>query len=104
MDNLQLLPLLKYFHGEEQNPFTLEDKNAAMWWDGEKYLYDTVAANPNYWSNLTGLFDKCINKGQLSGFLVDKSIPMEKRIICFFLDLWHGKWFPYDNLDAIQQY
>ena len=94
----------KYYRGEPQNPFS--DKNDAMWWSGEKLFYDTISreTGDQFIHDLTKDFDKALSHHSLKGKLLDKTISKKDRMLIYYLDLWHGKWFPYDNLDEIYSY
>ena len=54
--------------------------------------------------NITRDYEDALSHNSLNGRLLDKSISKKERILLFYLDLWHGKWFPYDNLDEIRNY
>lgn len=104
MNVTQILPFLKYFKGEERNPFIRISPNSALWWDGEKSLVDALAENPSFWGVLINSFNEAVANGDCSGVLIDETIAYEKRLIIFYLDLWHGRYFPYDTKDAICNY
>lgn len=101
---MNLLEHFKYFKNEKENPFKENNKTAAMWWDGEKILFDKVEKNSDYWETCKSSYKKAFDNGKCFGKLMDTNISEERRVIMFFLDIWHGKWFPFDNLDAIQSY
>lgn len=101
---MNILEHFKYFKGEAENPFKETDKTSAMWWDGEKALFDSVERNSDYWETCKSSYKTSLDEGELSGTLVDMNVPEERRVIIFFLDIWHGKWFPFDSLDAIETY
>lgn len=104
MDKNDFIKQCKYYKGEEENPFVTEDRLSAMWWDGEKSFYDKLGDNLNFFNKVGGLLQKSIENKDVSGILVDDSVAFEKRALIFYLDLWHSKWFPYDNLDVIYKY
>lgn len=95
----------KYYNGEEENPFT-DDGNASLWWDGERLFYETITApgGDSFIKRLRDNYDDALARGGLSGPLADESVPRETRLLIFYLDLWHGKWYPYDDLDEILKY
>lgn len=99
--------VLSYYNGEEKNPFVGIDENSRLWWDGEKVFYDLAVRDgggEQFINNLEEWFDKSLKEGDLTGRLVDTKIPQKTRLLIFFLDLWHGKWFPYDSFDVIDCY
>ncbi len=99
----ELLKLFKYFHGEDDCPYQ-EKSNNAMWWFGEKMIYDQTLTFPDFLEGFQSRLEEAINEGHCSGQLMDQDIPIEKRTIIFYLDLWHGKWFPYDDWSVIETY
>lgn len=99
-----LTELFKFYKGEKENPFAKDKSQEAMWWDGEKSLYDKVVNDNNYWERLSDTLKQAIKEKGVSNALVDTSIPFDKRVIIFYLDLWHGKWFPNESLDVIFDY
>ena len=100
----KLLINFKYYKQEKENPYKGTDANAAMWWDGERLLFEKVQADPEYYNKLNKEFDEALAAGACSGVLADENNAREKRAIIFFLDIWHGKFFPYDSADQIKQY
>lgn len=98
----KLLTLFKYYHGEDVCPFE-ERSNDAMWWAGEKMIYDQ-SAGPGFFSHFKGMLKEMLDKGTCSGRLTDESLSLDQRTIILYLDLWHGKWFPYDEWDVIETY
>lgn len=97
-----LLQLFKYYHGEEECPF--ESRSDGIWWFGEKMIYDQTKNHPDFFSHFKEQLISAIKDGHCRGRLVDESLSLDHRTIIFFLDLWHGKWFPYDNWDVIDTY
>ena len=67
-------------------------------------LVDNVSCDERFFQRLKDSFEEDLAAGDLEGVYVDSSIPLEKRVIMLYLDLWHGKNFPYDDLDIINQY
>ena len=98
-----LLTLFKYFRSEKVCPFE-EKSNDAMWWHGERMIYEQTQEWPEFFSNIQKQLKDAINNGNCSGRLVDESLSLDQRTIIFFLDLWHGKWFPYDDWSVIDTY
>ena len=96
----------KYYHGEEQNPFAGKDENKSTWWEGEKLFYDSISRSfgDEFIKNIMKEFENALSDNVLSGKLLDKTISKKDRALIYFLDLWHGKWSPYDNSDEISQY
>lgn len=103
MTKEELIKQCKYYTGEEECPYE-DGSNEALWWNGEKCLLDSVSCDENFFYRLVGSYKEALASGDCSGALVDQSFPFEKRVILFYLDLWHGKNFPYDSLDVINQY
>lgn len=97
-----LLDYCKYYKGEEEPPKDFNDVQK-LWWNGEKQFIEE-AKDPNFLTQWSRLYKKALTAGQLNGKLIDYNFEETKRLIIFFLDLWHGKWFPYDNLDLINEY
>ncbi|MBR1889445.1 MAG: hypothetical protein IJ816_02330 [Alloprevotella sp.] len=102
MNREELLKHFKYFN-QEDTPPTKIDATKRIWWEGERELYE-LCANNFFWLRLTDSFIAAEKRKELSGKLIDKSIPEVQRIIIFFLDIWHGKHFSYDSLDEINNY
>lgn len=96
----------KYYHGEEQNPFADKDKNAAMWWSGEKLFYDTISREDGdgFVNNIKKSYEKALTYNDTSDIHKDPSLSKKDHILLFYLDMWHGKWFPYDDFNVINQY
>lgn len=103
MTKEELIEQCKYYNGEEECPYE-DGSNGALWWNGEKCLLDSISCDENFFYRLVDLYKEALASGDCSGALVDQSFPIEKRVILFYLDLWHGKNFPYDGLDVINQY
>lgn len=101
---LNLTENFKYYKQELNNPFVKSDQNAALWWGGEKALADAIKDNPEFPAMLEAEYDTALAEKALGGVLADTTLPKEKRVIIFYLDLWHGRNFPWDTLDAINQY
>lgn len=102
--NLEVLKNLKYYRHEAENPYKGTDRNAATWWEGERALVDLVNKNPEYLDKLETLYNEAFSHKKLRGKLANGELPKVERLIVFFLDLWHGKNYPYDNLDDIEKY
>ena len=102
MTEKELLKHLKYYKGEKEPPKDF-DENEVMWWSGEKLLSEKCR-EPSFWDTLKKTFKDAEKSNSLSGTLANNSIPENKRIIIFFLDIWHGRFFPYDSLDIINLY
>lgn len=102
MTEQELLRHFKYYNREEEPP-TDFDANKRLWWAGEKMLLEKCH-EPSFWNKLKFSFQEAEKAKALSGILTDNSISDTKRIIIYFLDLWHGKFFPYDSLDEIDKY
>ena len=105
MTSEELLSLFKYFHGESEEdcPFEHGSKEG-MWWFGERMIYDQTINFPDFFSNFKEQLATAIKDGQCSGRLIDESLSLDQRTIIFYLDLWHGKWFPYDDWGVIDTY
>ena len=102
MTDKELLKHLKYYKGEQVPPKHYGN-NEMMWWSGEKLLFEKCY-DPSFWDTLRQSFLDAEKSNSLSGTLANSSIPESRRIIIFFLDIWHGRFFPYDSLDAINKY
>lgn len=103
MTPVELLTLFRYFHGEEESPFEYRS-NEDMWWFGEKMIYNQAQENPDFFSNIRHDFEEALKQGHCQGRLVDETLSLDQRTIIFYLDLWHGKWFPYDDWSVIDTY
>ena len=99
----ELIKQCRYYKGEEECPFD-GSSIEALWWSGEKLLSDNVSCDERFFKRLKDSFEEELAAGDLEGVYVDSSIPLEKRVIMLYLDLWHGKFFPYDDFDIINQY
>lgn len=102
MKEAELIKLCKYYNGESECPYP--DPNSSLWWGGEKQFVDTCLKNEDFFEHVRRLYLDALEKRQVSHMLVDMSIAENKRVLIFYLDLWHGKWFPQDSLDAIFDY
>ena len=98
-----LLTLFKYFHGEEESPFKPRS-NEDMWWFGEKMIYDQTKDDPDFFNKFRHNLEDALEQGHCRGRLVDDSLSLDQRTIIYYLDLWHGKWFPYDDWGVIDTY
>ena len=103
MTQNELIKQCRYYKGEAECPFD-ESSVEALWWSGEKSLADNVFGDKNFFQRLKESLEEAIVSDECTGVLIDSSIPIEKRTIIFYLDLWHGRNFPYDDLDIINQY
>ena len=103
MTREELIKQCRYYKGEEKCPFE-RNSNADLWWGGEKMFVDYASDDESFFQGLKDSFEDALASGHCNGVLVDSSIPIEKRVLIFYLDLWHGKWFPYDDFDVINQY
>ena len=104
VDLPKILSLFKYFRGEEKCPFPEWMSDSAMWWAGECLFYEMISNNNGTWDKFKNDLNEGIEKGYITGLLADESISIEQRLIVSFMDLWHGKWFPYDNWDKIYDF
>jgi hypothetical protein len=102
MKKEELLKYCRYYKGEETPPANF-DNIEKMWWSGEKLLLEKNR-DPDFWNRLSSSFDEAYKSNLLSGLLTNKAIPVTNKKIIFFLDLWHGRSFPYDSLDIIFSY
>ena len=69
------------------------------------YLTMSPATRTSYFfQRLKESLEEAIASDECTGVLIDSSIPIDKRTIIFYLDLWHGKNFPYDDRDVISQH
>ena len=97
-----ILKLCKYYKEEEKCPYP--DSNSQLWWGGEKQFVNMCETDGNFFDRVRSMYLDALDKGLVTAMLADRSIDGNKRVLIFFLDLWHGKWFPYDSLDAIFDY
>lgn len=73
-------------------------------WSGEKMLVDNASSDERFFQRMKDSFEKGLAAGYLEEVYTDSSIPLEKRVIIFYLDLWYSKHFPYDDFDVIDLY
>ena len=104
MNRADLLALFKFYREEEKNPFIGKDAMKAKWWDGEKTFLETCVGDPLFFDKVKSLLEEAYGKGEVNGYLADKENPTGKRVLVFYLDLWNGKYHPYDSLDDIFEY
>ncbi len=103
MTTKQLQCLFKYYNNEEQCPYEA-NSNEQLWWNGEKALLERYQQDSSFWERIIVSLKEAIMDGKCTGILTDTSLPIEQRAIVFYLDLWHGKNYPYDDLDLIYKY
>lgn len=99
---IQPLKLCKYYHGEKECPYA--DRNSQLWWGGEKVFVERCDREKHFFEQVKSEYRNALEKAQVSHMLADTRTEENKRVLVFFLDLWHGKWFPHDSLDAIFDY
>lgn len=103
MTKEELLQICKYYKGEVQS-----DKNMdymwRRWWAGEELFVSNCLDDPGFFSRMRLSFEEALSNDWLQGVYLDNSISIEKKIMIYYLDLWHGKWFPYDSSDVIMSY
>ena len=92
----------KYYKGEKDNPF-IDEGDSAMWWSGEKLMYE-ACEHQEFIDDWCEMYKEGLKNNDFSGPLLDKSISIPQKLIILYLDLWHGKWFPYEDLDIIKSY
>jgi len=102
MTQKELLQLCKYYRGEKENPYA--DPNGSLWWGGEKEFVDACKRDSTFFDFVRDMYLSALNRKQVSHTLADMTVSENKRVLIFFLDLWHGRHFPYDSLDAIFDY
>lgn len=103
MNSKKVRALLKFYGGEKKNPYIGKNNKSAMWWEGEKsllYLLETDGG----WERIIESLNEAVRKGGVLGALASDTLSTEQKAIIFYLDLWHGKNYPYDNLDDIYDY
>ena len=103
MTEFEIYPHLKYYRGENEPPSNYSNMQK-KWWYGERRFIEEVANDRNFLSRWKDFYQKELRAGHLSGKLVDTGLEDIQRLIIFYLDLWHGKWFPYDSFDLIFDY
>ena len=96
--------MYKYFKGEPKNPLSENDLLASKWWNGERLFYENAQSKPHFIDIIRKQLKEAIETNNVSSILVDETVDINRRILIFYLDLWHSKWFPYDNFDAIFKY
>ena len=89
--------IYKYYKGEKENPFKSKDVLSSRWWEGERMYHEGGEGHPDLHVSYESKLKEYIKKGYVSGPLIDESIPIEKRALLLFLDLWSGKWFLYED-------
>ena len=95
----------KYYHGEKENPYHGKDENSAMWWDGEKLFYDSINwEGDGFIENITRWYEEALTHNDTSDIHRDPLLSKKDHILLFYLDMWHGKWFPYEDFNVINQY
>ena len=99
----ELKELLKYYHGESKVPEDFSPVQS-LWWEGEKLLSEKVSRSAGFFNKLREQLRDAIKQKAVSGILADESKSEDERCIILFLDLWHGRYFPYDSLDIINEY
>ena len=99
----ELIKQCRYYKGEEECPFDGGSIDSVRW-GGEKILADNVSCDERFFQRLKDSLEDALTSGDCDGVLIDSTIPLEKRAIIFYLDLWHGKNFPYDDFDITNQY
>lgn len=104
MNRKRLFELLKFYKGETINPFIGNDPLKAKWWEGEKALLERVDEEEDFFARVKEMLLEAIQKGHVNNALADEKRSLDERTIVFFLDLWHGKHYPYDSLDDIFDY
>lgn len=94
----------KYYRGEDKNPF--QNTSASMWWDGEKLFYDIISRQDGdaFVERIKEGYEDALSYSDTSEIHKNKSLTKKDHILLFYLDLWHRKWFPYDNYDVIEEY
>lgn len=103
MDKEKLLVQFKYYHGEESCPEGVSELHK-LWWDGEKSLAEACNNDCEFYERMQSMYEQALKERAVSGRLLDTTLPKTKRVIIFYLDLWHGKNFPFDDLDTINEY
>ena len=103
MNKANLMPLLKYYKGEEAPPDAFNPVQS-LWWEGERSLVGHVENDDGFYNRLLTTYREALENNAVSGILADKKIDENKRAIVYYLDIWHGQYYPYDSLDLIYQY
>ncbi|MEA4827449.1 MAG: hypothetical protein VB130_12595 [Clostridium sp.] len=104
MADIKEFEMYKYFKGEQENPFAGKDQLAALWWNGEKSFHDKTQSDPDFINTVGKMLMDAVEANDVDGILADETVDINKRILVFYLDLWHSKWFPYNDLDLIFKY
>lgn len=99
----KLVSICKYFKDEEQNPFKPEE-TSSIWWEGERQFVEACTNDPSTYSRTLESYRDAIKNNGVSGVLKDENAPENQRVLIFYLDIWHGVKFPYDDLDIISTY
>lgn len=100
---MQGYELYKYYKGEQKNPFD-ESELAALWWDGEKSFHEKATSDTTFIETVSNLLRSAIKNNAVSGTLINESVDFDKRALIYYLDIWHGKWYPYDDANLIFNY
>lgn len=103
MTREELIKLCRYYKGEEECPFernSIEDRL----WAGEKMFVDYASRDERFFQRVKDSLEDDLASGYCDGVLVDSTIPIEKRVVISYLDLWYSKHFPYDDFDVIDLY
>ena len=96
------MKLCKYYHGEEECPYA--DRNSQLWWGGEQLFVESCTRDKDFFDRTKEMYLDALDRAKVTHILADKGVAENRRVLIFFLDLWHGKWFPYDSFDAIFDY
>ena len=103
MTRAELIKLCRYYKGEEECPFDRGSIDSRLW-GGEKMLADNVSCDERFFQRMKDSLEEELAAGDLEEVYFDSSIPIEKRVIIFYLDLWYSKHFPYDDFDVSELY
>ncbi len=103
MKKEELLGLFKYYKGEEECPYEKGSKEG-MWWEGERMFFVSFVEDEGFLRRMIDRLKDAIKEGRVTHPLDDERMGIEQRANIFYLDLWHGKWFPYDDRDLLFDY
>lgn len=103
MKHSEIYQLLKYYKGEKEPPSNLNSPQR-KWWFGERQFFEECNNDSNFLTRWKEFYQQALKAGHLNGKLADIELDETQRLIIFYLDLWHGKWFPFDDLDLIFEY
>lgn len=98
--------LYTYYAGEQENPYPA-DSPQARWWAGESIFDSNRLNDDDFVERLSEELDNHLKQSDDAepAFLRDKSVPIERRALLYYLIGWNSKWFAYyDDAEYVQEY